>query len=120
MPQMSSCNRQLLAGAPLFARFKPNRPLRRKVAIRRDVEDFVIAFQPEDTVVFRHAEATALRKACVFLRWEVSKASEANFVSGVFAKAERRRASDSRYWPTERLFARTTWRLRECLPRLLY
>ena len=35
------------------------RPLRRKVAIRGDGKDFVIAFQPEDTVVFRHAEATA-------------------------------------------------------------
>jgi hypothetical protein len=52
-------------------RFKSHRPLRRKVAIRRDGEDFVIAFQPEDTVVFRHAQAAALRRACVFLRWEV-------------------------------------------------
>ena len=48
-----------------------NRPLKRKVAIRRDGEDFVISVMPEDTVVFRHAEARALRKACVFLRWEV-------------------------------------------------
>jgi len=47
------------------------RPFRRKVAIRGDGKDFVIAFQPEDTVIFRHAEATALRRACVFLRWEV-------------------------------------------------
>ena len=37
----------------------------------RDGEDFVIAFQPEDIVVFRHAEAAALRRACVVLRWEV-------------------------------------------------
>ena len=55
----------------MCARFKPYRPLRRKVAIRRDGEDFVIAFQPDDIVVFRHAEATALRRACVVLRWEV-------------------------------------------------
>ena len=55
----------------MSARFKPYRPLRRKVAIRRDGEDFVIAFQPEDMVVFRHSEARALRKACVVLRWEV-------------------------------------------------
>ena len=55
----------------MSARFKPNRPLRRKVAIRRDGEDFVIAFQPQDTIVFRHSEASALRKACVVLRWEV-------------------------------------------------
>ena len=55
----------------MSARFKPYRPLRRKVAIRRDGEDFVIVFQPEDIVVFRHAEATALRRACVVFRWEV-------------------------------------------------
>jgi hypothetical protein len=48
-----------------------NRSLKRKVAIRPDGEDFVISFLPQDTVVFRHAEARALRKACVFLRWEV-------------------------------------------------
>jgi hypothetical protein len=41
------------------------------VAIRRDGDDFVIAFQPEDITVFRHPEATALRRACVVLRWEV-------------------------------------------------
>ncbi len=46
-------------------------PLRRKVAIRRDGEDFVIAFQPDDVIVFRHAEACALRRACVVFRWEV-------------------------------------------------
>ena len=38
---------------------------------RRDGDEFVISFQPEDLIVFRHAEARALRKACVFLRWEV-------------------------------------------------
>jgi hypothetical protein len=48
-----------------------NRSLKRKVAIRPDGDDFVISILPEDTVVFRHAEARALRKACVFLRWEV-------------------------------------------------
>ena len=48
-----------------------NRPLKRKVAIRRDGKDYVISFQPEDLIVFRHAEARALRKACLFLRWEV-------------------------------------------------
>jgi hypothetical protein len=48
-----------------------DRPLKRQVAIRRDGDDFVISFQPEDLIVFRHAEARALRKACVFLRWEV-------------------------------------------------
>jgi len=48
-----------------------NRALKRKVVIRPDGDDFVISFLPEDTVVFRHAEARALRKACVSLRWEV-------------------------------------------------
>ena len=56
----------------MSARFKPYRPLRRKVVIRSYGEDFVIAFQPEDIVVFRHAEATALRRACVVLREVVS------------------------------------------------
>ena len=55
----------------MSTRIGPYRPLRRKVVIRRDGEDFVIAFQSEDIVVFRHAEATALRRACVVLRWEV-------------------------------------------------
>jgi hypothetical protein len=44
---------------------------RRKVAIRRDQEDYVIVLQPEDLVIFRNPSATALRKACNFLRWEV-------------------------------------------------
>jgi hypothetical protein len=46
-------------------------PARRKVAIRRDAEDYVIVLQPEDVVLFRNPDATALRKACNFLRWEV-------------------------------------------------
>jgi hypothetical protein len=45
---------------------------RRKVTIRRDENDFVIVLQPEDFVVFRNADASALRKACRFLRWEVA------------------------------------------------
>jgi hypothetical protein len=44
---------------------------RRKVSIRRDEEDYVIVLQPEDLVLFRSPSATALRKACNFLRWEV-------------------------------------------------
>jgi len=46
-------------------------PSRRKVTIRRDAEDYVIVLQPEDLVLFRNSSATALRKACNFLRWEV-------------------------------------------------
>jgi hypothetical protein len=48
-----------------------NRRFKQQVANRRDGEEFVFSFLPEDTLVFRHAEARALRRACVFLRWEV-------------------------------------------------
>jgi hypothetical protein len=44
---------------------------RPKVAIRRDGEDFVVALQPEDLIVFRNESPRALRSACSFLRWEV-------------------------------------------------
>jgi hypothetical protein len=43
----------------------------RRVSIRRDDEDFVVAFQPEDFVIFRNQDADALRKVCRFLQWEV-------------------------------------------------
>jgi hypothetical protein len=39
---------------------------RRKVTIRRDAEDYVIVMQPEDVIVFRNPNASALRKACNF------------------------------------------------------
>ena len=32
---------------------------------------YVIVLQPEDLVLFRNPSATALRKACNFLRWEI-------------------------------------------------
>jgi hypothetical protein len=41
------------------------------VSIRRDDKDFVVAFQPQDIVVFRNGRASALRKACNLLRWEI-------------------------------------------------
>ncbi|MGA8651238.1 MAG: hypothetical protein ACLP19_27870 [Xanthobacteraceae bacterium] len=44
---------------------------RRQVAMRRDGDDFVIAFQPDDVVVFRDRDANALRKVCRSLRWEI-------------------------------------------------
>jgi hypothetical protein len=43
----------------------------RRVSIRRDDDDFVVAFQPEDYVIFRNQDANALRKVCRFLQWEV-------------------------------------------------
>jgi hypothetical protein len=50
---------------------KTLQPRRRRVSIRRDGRDFVVAFQPEDIIVFRHNEANALRTMCYKLRWEV-------------------------------------------------
>jgi hypothetical protein len=43
----------------------------RRVSIRRDDEDFVVAFQPEDFVIFRNQDADALRKVCRFFQWEI-------------------------------------------------
>jgi hypothetical protein len=48
----------------------PDKP-RRQVSIRRDGDDFVVAFLPEDFVVFRHHDVGALRKVCRGLRWEI-------------------------------------------------
>ena len=39
--------------------------------LRRDGEDFVVAFQPEDTIVFRNGDPAALRKICGVLRWKI-------------------------------------------------
>jgi hypothetical protein len=44
---------------------------RRQVSIRRDGKDFVVAFQPDDVIVFRHQFASPLRKLCGSLRWEI-------------------------------------------------
>jgi hypothetical protein len=44
---------------------------RQRVSIRRDDKDFVVAFQPEDLVVFRNGYASALRKVCHLLSWEI-------------------------------------------------
>jgi hypothetical protein len=41
------------------------------VSLRRDDADFVVAFQPEDVVVFRNPDACALRKICGQLRWKI-------------------------------------------------
>jgi hypothetical protein len=37
---------------------------KRLVALRRDQADYVVAFQPDDTIVFRNPDADALRKLC--------------------------------------------------------
>jgi hypothetical protein len=44
---------------------------RRRVSIKRDGKDFIVAFQPDDVVVFRHERAIPLRKLCSSLRWEI-------------------------------------------------
>jgi hypothetical protein len=44
---------------------------RRQVAMRRDGDDFVIAFQPDGFIIFRNKDADALRKLCRSLRWEI-------------------------------------------------
>jgi hypothetical protein len=43
----------------------------RRVSIGRDGRDFVVAYQPENHVVFRHHSANALRHVCRKLRWEI-------------------------------------------------
>jgi hypothetical protein len=49
----------------------PDKTSRRAVSLRRDNEDFVVVFQPEEIVVFRNRDAAALRKACGYLRWDI-------------------------------------------------
>jgi hypothetical protein len=44
---------------------------KRIVTLRRDGGDFVVAFYPDDIVVFRNTDAQALVKMCSFLRWKI-------------------------------------------------
>jgi hypothetical protein len=44
---------------------------RRQVTMRRDGDDFIVTFQPDDIIVFRNRDAVALRKVCHSLRWEI-------------------------------------------------
>jgi hypothetical protein len=44
---------------------------KRLVTLRRDDDDFVVAFYPDDTIVFRHSDPNALRKVCAGLRWKI-------------------------------------------------
>jgi predicted nucleic acid-binding OB-fold protein len=43
----------------------------RRVSVERDGTDFVVAFQPEGHVIFRHHDLKALRQVCSKLRWDV-------------------------------------------------
>jgi hypothetical protein len=42
------------------------------VSIGYDGEDVVVAFQPENYVIFRGRDPNALRKVCRQLRWEIA------------------------------------------------
>jgi hypothetical protein len=44
----------------------------RKVSIRRDGEDFVVVSLVEDLVIFRDSNASALRKVCHSLHWDIA------------------------------------------------
>ena len=44
---------------------------KRLVTLRHDGDDFVVAFYPEDLVVFRHNEAEPPREMCAFLRCKI-------------------------------------------------
>jgi len=39
--------------------FRKGALFRKQVSINRDGEDFVVAYQPDNLIVFRHAEASA-------------------------------------------------------------
>jgi hypothetical protein len=43
----------------------------RQVSIGRDGKDFLVAFQPEDHVIFRHHDLNALKNVCRKLRWDI-------------------------------------------------
>jgi hypothetical protein len=43
----------------------------RRVSIARDGDDFTVAFEPENHVIFRHRSAVPLRHVCRKLRWEI-------------------------------------------------
>ena len=51
--------------------FRKSALFRRQVSISRDGADFVVTFQPDNIVVFRHNEASKLRKMCQSLQWEI-------------------------------------------------
>jgi hypothetical protein len=44
---------------------------KRLVTLRRDGNDFVVSFYPENVIVFRHVEPISLRKVCAVLRWKI-------------------------------------------------
>jgi hypothetical protein len=53
-------------------------PFGRKVSIAADGSDYVVAYQPQNVIVFRHADAHQLRTLCLKLRWEIVSDSVAD------------------------------------------
>jgi hypothetical protein len=56
---------------PAVTDYPANNGIGRRVSIRRDDDDFVVPFQPEDYVIFRSLDANELRRVCRFFQWEV-------------------------------------------------
>ena len=76
-------------------------PARRKVAIRRDQQDYVIVLQPEDLVLFRNPNANALRKACIFFAGRLSATPFQKRMTRPLGNIERcRRCRHGSSWPT--------------------
>lgn len=44
---------------------------RRRVTLRRDGDDYIVVFQPENIVALRNPNVNAVRRLCRFLRWEI-------------------------------------------------
>jgi hypothetical protein len=44
---------------------------KRLVTLRRDGDEYVVAFYPEEIIVFRNEDPHALARMCSFLRWKI-------------------------------------------------
>lgn len=64
---------------PAVTDYPANNGIGRRVSIRRDDDDFVVAFQPQDYVIFRSEDASELRRVCRFFQWEVVRDTASDF-----------------------------------------
>jgi hypothetical protein len=71
IPFAPATKNQLLSAATVELG-KSVQKIRRRVSIRQDGEDFVVVILDQDLVVFRNNNASALRKACRSLHWEIA------------------------------------------------
>jgi hypothetical protein len=53
---------------------EPTRKTRRRVSIVRDGDDYV-ATSREDGIMMRHRSVSDLRKACLWLQWDIEEAN---------------------------------------------